>query len=492
MTGVSFPRMGNAIYWQMIQHVGVKAIFVIRLMVLAWLLSPDDFGLLAIAGICVDVMMRITNFGMVPALVQRSTADEDHYRVAWTIGMMRALSVACVIIIAAPAAARIFAEPRATNLILVLALRPILDAGASIHIARLIRDLHFRSPALLHVTKAVANTAVAVLSAQWLGAWALVAGALAGSGAFLIGSYFAAPFRPRFCLNKPAARSLIRFGKWIFFAGLVAIAGQTVLRLLIARRLGAAELGLYYLAAGLAFLPSDVAGQVVGQVAFPFYARMQSDLERLSVAFRSILTGLSAILVPACILLIALAPSLVENLLGPDWKGTTSIIQVLALSSMIGLFGDTMVPILHGTGRPDHNMVLEAVQSFLLIVMAWLLTGTYGVMGAAVAWLPATGTTQIIGVIMLRAMLPQPFADLAKPLTAIAFVSVFAAGTAVGVERMIPGPIGVISAGVLGMAVTGWLFWCIERRFRVGLSDGLVQAFPYMASFVGLPNRQAI
>jgi len=481
----SLSRAGNALLWQATQHFGVKAIFLVRLLVLARLLSPDDFGLLAISSVVIDVLMRVTNFGMIPALVQRIEAGEEHYDVAWTVGVLRAVGVAAVTIVAAPIVAQLFAEPRATDLIRVLALRPLIDAGASIQVARLIRNLRFRSLAFIELPKALANTLAAIALAHWLGVWALVAGALVGSSAYLVVSYIVAPHRPRLAFNHTAARSLIRFGQWIFFTSLVIMAGQTTLRWVIARQLGAAELGLYYLAASLAFLPYEVASQVVEQVAFPFYSRLQTDIRQVSVAFRSILTSLSALLIPACALLIALAPSLVNNILDPEWQGTGPIIRVLALASIADLLGSAISPILQGMGRPDRILVIEAVQSSILIALAWLLAGQYGVVGAALAWLPATVTAQLVGIVLLRRALPRPFAGLAMPMGAIATVSCMACILAMGVDRMVPGIFGLLLAGLTGIILIGSLLWILERRFALGISDGLVQAFPRVAALVG-------
>jgi PST family polysaccharide transporter len=321
-----------------------------------------------------------------------------------------------------------------------------------------------------------------------LGVWALVAGALAGSTVYLIGSYAVASHRPRLNFNRDAARSLIRFGQWVFFTSLVVMAGQSTLRLVIARQLGAAELGLYYLAASLAFLPFEVASQVVGQVAFPYYSRLQTDVREVSLAFRSILTGVSGLLVPACALLIALAPSLVANVLGPDWQGTAAIIRVLALASVADLLGSAVAPILQGMGRPDRVLVMEGFQSSILIGLAWLLAGQYGVIGAAMAWLPATATAQIAGILFMRRLLPRPFAGLGRPLGAIGAVSGTAAIIALGVDRLLPGVVGLLVGSLTAIILMGSLLWILERRFALGISDGLVQAFPRAAALVGFSS----
>ena len=99
-------RTGTALVWKSVQLVGVKLIFVLRLAILARLLEPDAFGLLAIALIPVDLLLNITDLGMVPALVQRQEVQKKHLDTAWSIGLYRALIVAALVLLAAPFIAR--------------------------------------------------------------------------------------------------------------------------------------------------------------------------------------------------------------------------------------------------------------------------------------------------------------------------------------------------------------------------------------------------
>lgn len=471
--------------WKAIQLTGVKVIFLARTLILAWLLVPEDFGLLAISMIGVDFLLSVTNFGMTPALVQRPHADEEQYNAAWTIGVIRAVGISIVVVLAAPLIAALFAEPRATDLIRVMAIRPVLEAVASIKVAELMRDLRFRSLAFIQLSEAVVNTIVSIVLAPYLGVWALVAGALAGpttSGGI---SYLLAPHCPCLRFDTSAIRPLIQFGRWVFLTGLIAVSGNSMLQIVISRRLGAAELGLYFLAAKLAFIPAEVSSEVVGAVAFPLYARLQADTHQVVRAFRAILTGVSAFLFPVCALMIALAPSLVENILGPRWEGTVPLIRLLALVNVIGLFGDTIVPIFKGMGQPYKIALIEVIQSSLLISLSWTLADYYGVVGAALAWLAAVGSSQFISAVFVRRMLPQPFAGLGGPMLVIAAVSGVGAMVALGVARMGTGLVGFIGASLLAFALMGMLLWVADRHFSFGLTSDLLRAFPQVAAFVG-------
>ena len=137
MNDKPLQQAGSALTWRAVQFAGTKVIYFFRLLILARLLVPDDFGLLAIAVTAVGFFVSVTDFGMIPALVQGREVDEDWYDTAWTIGVARALGISAIIMLFAPLIAGIFAEPRSVDVIRVLALGPLLDALASIKVASL-------------------------------------------------------------------------------------------------------------------------------------------------------------------------------------------------------------------------------------------------------------------------------------------------------------------------------------------------------------------
>jgi lipopolysaccharide exporter len=113
---------GSAMMWKSVQMVGTKLIFFVRLFILARLLSPADFGLMAVAMVAIDVLVSVTNFGMIPALVQQKEAQTGHYHAAWSVGLIRALTISLVVFFGAPIIAIIVGAPDVVNLVRVLAL----------------------------------------------------------------------------------------------------------------------------------------------------------------------------------------------------------------------------------------------------------------------------------------------------------------------------------------------------------------------------------
>ena len=184
MTGTSerlAARAGSALIWHGVQLIGTKAINLARFLILARLLAPEQFGLLAIAAVVVELVVSMSNFGVNEALTQKADVEPRDYHTAWTIRTLRALLVAGVVAAAAPLLADAFGEPDAVPFIRVLALRPLVDAVGSIKMVTLTRSLNIRPLALLLLPALLLDAAVSVALAASLEAWAVVVGAFAGS-----------------------------------------------------------------------------------------------------------------------------------------------------------------------------------------------------------------------------------------------------------------------------------------------------------------------
>ena len=140
----------------------------------------------------------------------------------------------------------------------------------------------------------------------------------------------------------------------------------------ISRLLGASALGKYFVASKVAFLPSEAAVAVIAAVAFPLYASHREDVHRSAQAFSALFTGQVVILFPIFAIIIALAPVL-ETALGARWADTAPTVQILAAACMVGLFGDSITPLLRGQGRADRAFFIEVAQTGVRLALLWPL-----------------------------------------------------------------------------------------------------------------------
>jgi lipopolysaccharide exporter len=453
--------------WRAIQLAGVQAVYFIRLLVLAQLLAPDAFGLVAIAVAAIGVMARVSDLGMIPALVQRGAPTTEEFDAAWTVGLIRAIAMALALTAFAAPIAGLFGEPDAAPIVQALAWRPVIEAAASIGVARVTREMQFRRLAMIAMPAAVVDMAVALAAAPWLGVWALVAGSLVGSCATLVLSYFLAPHAPRLSLRIDAIRPLVHYGRWILIAGIVALLGSTLTQIAISRIEGVAALGLYFLAGRVAFLPVDAASAVISSVAFPMFARLRDDARRTAATFRTLLTGQAVILVPGYALIFVLAPAL-ETALGERWDGTAPIIRILSISAVTGLLGELVTPLLMGRGRANRAFVLEVVQTGVQIAALVPLVLALGARGAALAWLAGNVAALLVTIAWLRSMLPGGLALELRPLLATLAAAAVGAAAASSAAAL-PSPAGLLVGAVAGLAAAAVALAALNRWLTLNL-----------------------
>ncbi len=498
-------QAGSAIIWKAIQLLGVKGLSIGRLLVLAIILAPEDWGLVAIGAVTTELLVALTDVGINDAIVQRSDTEDHHYDTAWTVGVVRGILIAAVVALTAPAIASLFGAPEATAVIQVLGLRPLVDALASAKVIELTRTLKFRPLTFIKVPAALIETAgifvvlvlpaflvdslFAIGLAATLGVWALVIGAFAGSLSGVILSYRLAPYRPR--LSLAGFGELFSFGKWVFATRAMRNGGQFGLRAVVSRLLGSEDLGRFYLAQKITVLPNDLVSEVVRGVAFPVLSRVQDSRSRTSRVFKATLTAMLTLLVPIYVTLFVLAGPLVRQVLPDSYAGLTLVIQILAVDGIIDLLTDALKPMLRGQGRPRTDFVFTAVRTVLLIGLALVLTDAFGLNGAAWAWLVAEAVIGVLAVIIALRVLKRPFEGMAR-VVAVIFLS---AGLGAGLGWLLNGAIGGVAGLALGSVVSVSaglaILLALDRRYDFGLLRDFAKAFPQIARKVGLGDLEA-
>src|SRR3569833_2778208 len=378
-------RAGKALLWKAAQLGSSKILYLLGTLVLGRLLTPSDFGLVAIATVAITTVMTATETGMTNALVQATEREREHYDVAWTIGLLRGSLVCAVLCILAPWAAQLFGDARATSLVRMMAFLPLLNSINSPHMTDLMRELKFSRIAIVAITAVVVEVTTSITLAKSLGGAAIILGKLGGALTTMIASYIAAPYRPRFRPHFASARQLIAFGRWLFAIGLVAVISDFFTKVVVARSRSVAGLGLISLGDRLAETPTQSANESIGAVAFPLYARLKSDPERLESAVEAHLTGLMFLLLPATGLIIGLAPSLEHSVLGDAWIGTSTMIILLAIGYACEVSFNVTYFLLQSLGWGGRRFAAELTQYIVLISSVALLAGPYGLVGIGAA-----------------------------------------------------------------------------------------------------------
>ena len=469
---------GTALAWRAVELVGVRLIALARFFVLAKLLAPDDFGLLAIAAVAIELSLALTDLGLIPSLIQHRNPDDRLYDAAWTVELMRACLVAGVLLISAPLIAALFGDPRAAPILRGLAIATLIASLGSVRAADFVRDLRFGPVAALELSSALVEAVVAIALARTLGVWALVVGQIAAAVVRTVLSWILAPYRPRLVRNLNDVRPLLVFGRWMLLTVMLYTAGDMFLRGVVSRRLGTVDLGLYYVAFRLAMLAKQVMSDLMRPVVFPVYAKLQDTPSQAAHVYRSTILAMAVVMMPSYALLATLAPSLVSDVLGARWVGSDQVIQLLSGAACISLVTECTIPLVTGLGRPHFAALVFGIRSALVVCLVWSLSGAYGVDGAAVAWLVAEVIVQVIAVAATRRTIPAPFRGLRPPLVAVMLVSAVTALVAWLVDTRVGGGIGVVAAVTAASIAGVTLLVVLDRTLRLGLGAGVMLVLP--------------
>lgn len=470
-------RTGQALVWKGLQAASSRGLSLVRYLVLARILAPEAFGLLAVAMAAIDLLLRLTDINLVPALIQREHADRRHYDSAWTVGVIRGAAVTAVLFLGSGWVAAAFDEPRAAPLLAVLCLRPVLVSLASIGLVDLNRGLRFRRLAGVEVPAALVETVAAVLLAPGLGVWALVVAALAADSLLVVLSYVAAPYRPRLRLERAALAPLVAFGRWLFVAAVAGVVGETFLRLVVSRQLGTDDLGRYLIAQRFAAIPLELGVVVLGTVAFPLHSGLQRDDARARRTFQASAQALLVLLAPAYAVLIALAPALVGVGLGARWAGTSGILALMAATGLVLVLDIAAEPLLKGRGRGRELALVRTLGAVAPAALAWPLAGRYGLIGAGVALVIGELITQVVVARVTSRTLAGAFRSLPRTVAAVLAVALAAAAAARLVVALGGWP-GLVLGLLAGAATALAGLWAVDRRLRLGLLDLLRRAVP--------------
>jgi lipopolysaccharide exporter len=375
--------------WMVLFKLAERSLGLISTLILARVLSPQDFGLVAMALSFIFMAELLTGFGFDVALIQNQSAGERHYHTAWTCNALIGLAIFVIMVAAAAPIAAFYSEPAVFWVVCSLALAPLIGGCENIGVVAFRKELRFRSEFAFQISRKLAGFAVTVPLAFWLRSyWALVAGIIASRIAGTVISYFAHPFRPRFSFFE--ARSLFSFSKWLLLTNVLTFLKTRMTDFIIGRLQGAATLGLYNVAYELANLPTSELGAPINRALLPGFSRIAQDVSKLHTAYVHAISVLALFALPAAAGIFAVAGHLVPVALGPKWLAAIPLIQILALFGAIELFHSSMAAVLIATGHPHAVVKANLAFVLLLVISLIVLVGSHGVAGAAVAVVTAS------------------------------------------------------------------------------------------------------
>lgn len=370
-------------FWLVLSDAVTSGAGIVKVVLVARLLAPNDFGLFGIAMVVQRLVEAFTETGVMAALIQRRGDVRPYLDTAWTLQFLRGTFVCLALVLVAPLGGRFFDNPQAVPAIRCVGLTTLIWGLVNPAVIHLRRDLRFDLDVAWRSVGIVTSLVVAVPAAYALrSAWALILALIAGRIAELIASYYVHPYRPSFRLPWRDARELMRFGRWISVSNIAAFVETQVDSLAIGRFLGAAPLGFYQVAVQFTGPLSRLAGHVHG-VLFPAMSKLDLDDTRRRVLLLGVET-LSTMLIPLALFTTALAEPLVRFVLGQKWEATSSILQVLIWAAVCRALTSCTAPLLMSIGQPRKVAETQLVKLLMLALLLYPCLRSGGAVG--VSW----------------------------------------------------------------------------------------------------------
>lgn len=395
-----FKNPGKGLYqrtilsgiWVFSLRIFERALGIVKLVILARILAPNDFGLMGIALLAMACLETFSQTGFQQALIQKKEGTEEYLDVAWTFMLIRNIALFSLLFLGAPYIANFFSAPKVEPIIRVIGLSLLFGGAggigglANVGILYFQKELEFNKQFIYQITGTLADFIISVTAAIVLkSVWALVLGLLAGNIVRFFVGYMVHPYRPHLNFDFGKAHELFGFGKWILASSILVFLVTQGDDIFVGKLLGATLLGFYQMAYRFSNAPATEITHVISQVTFPAYSKLQDNPEGLRQAYLKTLQLTAFISIPLAGGIFILAPEFTHIFLGEKWMPMVPAMQVLVLEGLIRSIAATTGPIFQAVGRPNIDTNWQVVRLIVLAILIYPLTFRWEILGTSIA-----------------------------------------------------------------------------------------------------------
>ena len=373
-------------FWVFSLRVVRQLFGLVRLIILARILAPNDFGLMGIALLAMATIEKISQTGFQAALIQKKEDIKSYLNSAWTVLILRGFILFGILYIIAPYAATFFNTIEAKPIIQVIGFSVLFQAFTNIGVIYFHKELEFNKEFIYQFAGTLVDFVVAVSSVLILrNVWALVFGLLAGNATRCFVSYLIHPYRPRLSSDFGKAKKLFGFGKWVLGSSILGILITQGDDIFVGKLMGATALGFYQVAYRISNMPAIEITHVISRVMFPTYSKLQDDIPKLREAYLKVLQFTVFLSFPITGLIYVLAPDFTRILLGEKWMPIVSAIQVLVFAGLVRSIAASTGPVFYAVGKPKVDTRWQIARLFVLAILIYPFTIIWGIVGASIA-----------------------------------------------------------------------------------------------------------
>lgn len=475
VSGMAHKNVASSFIWSFLEQGGVKIINLLVQIVLARLLDPSAFGVLAILIVVINVADAVAQSGMGSALVQRSDVDAKSYTTAFWLSEAVALAMYVVIFLAAPAVAAFYKMPDLIKYLRVMALVLLSNSANSVQRAYLQKNMDFKTLFRTNTLAALGSGVVGVSAAiAGLGVWALVLQTVSLSLFACIVLLRVVPWKPTFTFRRDQARSLFSYGWAMAVTGVINVIYSGISELILGRAVSSTQLGFYSQGRKWPNAAITAGTNAIQNVMFPALAERKDDAEAFRRAMRRAMSVGSYVMIPLSMCIAALGQPLVLIVLGEKWSACVPIFQATCIAN---------APIMLMLVNLRAYMALGDSQLYMRINIIKIALGTVAIGGTAilsgdiyvVAYVTAAYTVlTVFFVDMVPAKRKTGFGwgeqvRLVLPTFAVAIIAMVAT-LSIGWLHL-----DVVAQVLVGIAVYGGIYFALSAIFHLEGCAGLME-----------------
>jgi O-antigen/teichoic acid export membrane protein len=358
--------------------------------ILARLLTPEDYGAVAMVAALTGFVSLFRDFGLSGAIVQSPSISKDQINALFWINAALGTLVMLAMMASAPLVASFYHRPELKLVTVGLSLTSFFNSLGTQHGALLHRQMRFKTLAYINLPALLAGFVAAVIVALSGGKyWALVANQVVAAIWCTAGLWIAAGFLPRRPRRGTGVRQFLRFGANILGFDLVFYVRDHVDQILVGRAWGAQQLGLYNRALTLLALPLANLRQPLNKVAFPAMSRLADNPERYRSYYIKYSSLLASVTMPLVAILYACSEYVIRLFLGAQWVGAAVLFKILALAGFVSAVASLRITIILSSGH-GKKLLRWGILNMLVTVAAYLIGLPWGAKGVAIAYCVAT------------------------------------------------------------------------------------------------------
>lgn len=374
----------KGVIWSFVSNGGRQISQFVFTAILARLLSPDDFGLLGMMTVFTQFAIIFCQLGLVPALIQKQDVEERHLSTAFWVNVLFGVVLTVIFILGAPLIAAFYDQPALIPLLRVISASFVISSLGMVQHAILMKDMDFKRVAGRDIAATVLGGIVGILMAlNGGGVWSLVGQFLTVTLFNTLLFWYFSPWRPSLRFDMRALKEMMHFSLNTTGFQISNYIARNIDYLLIGKFLGPQALGWYTLAYKLMLIPLRNISHSIAQVAFPAFAQIQKDLQRVRTNYLKMIKAVSLVTFPMMLGLFAVAPEFILTVYGDQWVPVIRLIQVLCFCGLVQSVGTTVGTLYQSQGRPDIQLKFNLFVGMPTTVLAVMWGIQYGVDGVA-------------------------------------------------------------------------------------------------------------